>query len=647
MTSEKTAIARKTSVVIVVVVIVVAAVGGLLYWQVARECTFTASPGPVFLRVLSDSNQTSVAGAKVEYTNTPMSCNGYPAEPRATQTFVTNSTEWHPLSSGQDASLSFVVTYSGQAYNFSTGLGIEAVTCVTLLVPSGNTNVTFGNFQSTCPPKSAITSTTSSRSSSGSSRQYQLEFIQESNCPYGSWVVPWGVVLDNHATGVQPTNATLPLSYSNARLTSNSNYSTISFSVPNGVYNYTVVPTGFAGKQSGNVTVSGSNVEVEVWSFITAMGCSSSTTTAYSSSGVPSVSTVALANVTLSGFPGEIAVDSNNSRTYVTDLFANKLSVFDASNDRLVGTIALPGTSGFGIAIDSQRDLIFVPVQGCTNLQNASNSCLSAGASSLKGGIVEIAGSNDSIIKEFPFQAGQLVVNPSTGILYGAEGSFLPSSSNATGYLVAISERTGTVLANISIGAYPLSVAMDTKNDVIYIGACQAIPLPCVGAEVLMINGANYQLQDKVSLPFDAINFPVLVNSDTNTVYAMGSSGNLTLMAINGASGAIEYSSNLGGSCEGAGGGEQALNAQGNELYVAFASQNLFLMVNAENGQITNMLTTPQGFQGVAYNSGTNQVYVTGELANTTSDGYVLALSGLPSSMYVNYSLLSNHICVP
>jgi hypothetical protein len=109
------------------------------------------------------------------------------------------------------------------------------------------------------------------------SNLHQLEFVQESNCPYGSWVYPWGVTL-NGATLTQPSNATLPLSYSNARLTSNSSYSTISFSVPNGVYSYAVVPTGFAGKQSGNVTVSGSNVEVEVWSFITAMGCSSSST---------------------------------------------------------------------------------------------------------------------------------------------------------------------------------------------------------------------------------------------------------------------------------------------------------------------------------------------------------------------------------
>ena len=121
------------------------------------------------------------------------------------------------------------------------------------------------------------TTSTTSTTSSGVSNLHRLEFVQESNCPYGSWVYPWGVTL-NGATLTQPSNATLPLSYGNAHLTSNSSYSTISFSVPNGVYSYTVVPTGFAGKQSGNVTVSGSNVEVEVWSFITAMGCSSSST---------------------------------------------------------------------------------------------------------------------------------------------------------------------------------------------------------------------------------------------------------------------------------------------------------------------------------------------------------------------------------
>lgn len=108
---------------------------------------------------------------------------------------------------------------------------------------------------------------------------YQLEFVQESNCQYGSWLVPWGVVLNGQTIMVQPSNATLPLNYTSAHLTGDSNYSTISFSVPNGSYNYTILPNNFYGaRQSGIATINGSNVRVQISAFITAMGCSSNTT---------------------------------------------------------------------------------------------------------------------------------------------------------------------------------------------------------------------------------------------------------------------------------------------------------------------------------------------------------------------------------
>jgi hypothetical protein len=80
-------------------------------------------------------------------------------------------------------------------------------------------------------------------------------------------------------TVAQPSNATLPLSYNGARLTGDSNYSTISFSLPDGTYSYTILPHDPLGSaQSGNVTVEGSNVVVQVYAFITAMGCSSTST---------------------------------------------------------------------------------------------------------------------------------------------------------------------------------------------------------------------------------------------------------------------------------------------------------------------------------------------------------------------------------
>jgi hypothetical protein len=117
-------------------------------------------------------------------------------------------------------------------------------------------------------------SATTSTSSHESPRLYQLGFIQESNCPYGSWLVPWAVLLNNHTVVVQPSNATLPLSYAGAHLTSDSNYSAIWFSVPNGSYGYTILPKNYQGvEQNGTVTVDGGNVQVQISAFVTAMGC--------------------------------------------------------------------------------------------------------------------------------------------------------------------------------------------------------------------------------------------------------------------------------------------------------------------------------------------------------------------------------------
>jgi hypothetical protein len=141
------------------------------------------------------------------------------------------------------------------------------------------------------------------------SQLYQLEFLQESNCPYGSWLFPWAVVLNNSSVIVQPSNATLPVTYDEApiSLTSDINYSTIWFSVPNGTYNYTVLPKDpFNAEQSGNVTVDGTDVEVQVWEFITAMGCSSTTTTTSATTTVTATILVATTTTIVSTISGTI-----------------------------------------------------------------------------------------------------------------------------------------------------------------------------------------------------------------------------------------------------------------------------------------------------------------------------------------------------
>lgn len=166
----------------------------------------------------------------------------------------------------------------------------------------------------------AETTTSISTSATGTSHLYELEFLQESNCPYGSWLIPWAVVLDNE-TLVQPSNATVPTpsSYPDSRLTSDSNYSAIWFSVPNGNYSYKILPENFFGVEvSGNVTVNGSNGEVQIYAFVTAMGCSTTSTTMTTTAPATFTQTVTATTTVTSTSPTTTTVTSTNTETIPT-----------------------------------------------------------------------------------------------------------------------------------------------------------------------------------------------------------------------------------------------------------------------------------------------------------------------------------------
>jgi len=117
----------------------------------STACIITGQPGPFFLRVVSDSYQTPIYGAVVNATNKPMYCDGGPATSQTTLVFSTNSTERYSLDSGNNAGYSLVVNYSGQSYSFTADLRPISVTCATLYIPSGNTNVTILAGQTSCP----------------------------------------------------------------------------------------------------------------------------------------------------------------------------------------------------------------------------------------------------------------------------------------------------------------------------------------------------------------------------------------------------------------------------------------------------------------------------------------------------------------
>jgi hypothetical protein len=100
--------------------------------------------------------------------------------------------------------------------------------------------------------------------SAAETRLYDVTFHQSGACSPLAYVAPWSVTLGNE-TVAEPSNTTLPIPGGPyAAGPENQNLSTIAFSVPDGVYQYNLSPSGAFASPVGSVTVNGSDVSIEV-----------------------------------------------------------------------------------------------------------------------------------------------------------------------------------------------------------------------------------------------------------------------------------------------------------------------------------------------------------------------------------------------
>jgi len=343
-------------------------------------------------------------------------------------------------------------------------------------------------------------------------------------------------------------------------------------------------------------------------------------------------------------------VNPVTGKVYVSDLFANTLTVLKASNKAVIRTITLPGTPSSGIAIDPEEDMVYVPVSRCTNLPNASNSCNSPGGEQLTGGIIRIDGRNDTIVGEFPIDVQRLAIDLTRQVLYGVSNEYV--SSVGVDYLTSYDENSGALLSGIPLSATPLDIAVNSQSNIVYLSACGGVSPACrIAEEVLAINETSRLVQWTAPLGYVAINFPLVFDSTNHSVYVMGEAGgNLTLDAIDGLTGNLLYSASLGSSCAGAGGGGMVVDATSDRLYVS-DSQNFLLVIDGGTGMLVGTFNTPQsgGEYNIALNPATQEVYITLESSSHPNTGYFVVLSGegLNRISQVEPGFLQRGTCLP
>jgi len=123
--------------------------------------------------------------------------------------------------------------------------------------------------------EAVVQSATPTTTATVEAQLYDVSFHQSGACSPPVYVAPWSVTLGNE-TIAEPSNATLPIP--GGSYAANPGYqslSTIVFSVPNGLYQYTLSPSGAFAADSGSITVDGSDVSVIVNGPV--VGCTTTT----------------------------------------------------------------------------------------------------------------------------------------------------------------------------------------------------------------------------------------------------------------------------------------------------------------------------------------------------------------------------------
>jgi hypothetical protein len=352
-------------------------------------------------------------------------------------------------------------------------------------------------------------------------------------------------------------------------------------------------------------------------------------------------------------YPNQIAYNPNFDAIYLFDAPSNVITVIAASNRNLSNTFTEPEANANELITNPEANILVYLGDVCIAPQTTCS------PADINTSVLEINGNTDAVMNAFslpPPSLGSFAVNFATGILYetlscpdpNATTVFNQAPSNC-GFLYSYDLKSGSLLANTSLGVPPSNIIVDPQSNLIYIIAGDPF-----SQELLIIIGTTNRLQSETPLDFYFTGLSLQVNPNTNTVFVLGANANSTILtALNGSSGKIIYSSIIGSGCS-IDTTEYSVDPLTNQIYATAYNEtlntNYLLIFNGTNGQLVNMLSTgAYAYVGSAFNPQANETYLL--LQSTLSPPQILLpdqLVSLPTQMpqtYVDTSLLTSSSC--
>lgn len=290
-----------------------------------------------------------------------------------------------------------------------------------------------------------------------------------------------------------------------------------------------------------------------------------------------SIATIETASIPIGGSATPvIGVNPNAGRIYVTD--GSSLVVIDAPSHSVIARVTLPASSNAGIdnagiAVDYNSGTVFVSVQG---------------------GVAEVNGTTNTVIRELPLNFGSLAYNPSTHTIYGS-----PESGN--GSLVGVAVQTGSVVENVSLGYRAANIALNQRTNMVYTVGCDQMGLAC-DSVVSLVNGTSGTLVTTVQLN-SAYYSTMTYDQTTNVVYA---SGEEELVALNGTNGRAIFRANpetCGPFLD------MGVIPPANLVLMVPQNYGYLLVYDGGSGTLLSMYSANSP-QTVAYNPKTNELYL-------------------------------------
>jgi YVTN family beta-propeller protein len=293
--------------------------------------------------------------------------------------------------------------------------------------------------------------------------------------------------------------------------------------------------------------------------------------------------------------PSAVAIDPIDGDAYVVNYATNNVAVIDLANDKAVAWITV-GSDPDGIAFDASNGDLYV-----TNYDS--------------GNVSIIDGSTNTIAGSFSSGTAPLAVvyDSTNGYLYVGDANCIHSPHNpcadVLGSVAVFNATTDAYMESIPVGSEPSGLALDNRNDCLYVGD----EAPSIGNSyyLTVINTSTAISVGQVTI--GAATFGITFDNHDGLLYVAAYSSDYVAV-VDPTSNAVTTVTQVGDYPEGI-----AYDSSNGYLYIANSGSGNVSFIDSSTNTIAGSVQVGDSPSGLALDNSTGQLYVTSADSNNVS----------------------------